>query len=192
MDLVQKSQWQSERAARLHRICQLIQKRVAKGQPLLRAIRTFSRRWNGLPFRTDPSHRYALNVSTLYRHWRKWRLFGETPAAFRLHYFSAARRIPAPVLVRFVDLVSKQEFPSLRAGWRALCGNGQKPKLGYHSLYWNLPRGSFSEFKRCWKVIRNARLQIGMLRVKYTAEIRARVPDRLPRRRAVAERAFDI
>jgi hypothetical protein len=192
MDLVQKSQWQSERAARLHRICEFIKARVAKGQPLLRAIRTFSRRWNQKPFKSDPSHRYALNVSTLYRHYRKWRLFGETPAAFRLNYFSTARRIPAPVLVRFVELVSKQEFPSFRAAWQAFCVKGQKPKLGYHSLLWSLPRGSFAEFKRCWKAIRKAWLQIGMLRIKYTAEIRAHVPDRLPRRRAGAEGNFEI
>jgi hypothetical protein len=188
----QKSQWKSERAARLHRICQLIQVRVAKGQPLCRVIKIFSRRWHHKSFRTDPSHRYALSISTLDRYYRKWRLFGENPAAFQLNYSSTARRIPAPVLVRFVELVSKQEFPSFRAAWRAFCGNGQKPKLGYHSLYWNLPRGSFSEFKRCWKVIRKARLQIGMLRIKYTAEIRAHVPDHLPRRRVGAEGNFEI
>ena len=188
--------WQHERAARLHFICQLIKQRVAKGHALLKAIRIFSRRWNHKSFRSDPRHRFALSVSTLYRHWRSWRLAGEVRSAFRLNYFSR-RYIPAPVLVRFVELCARQKFPSLGAACRAFCrrrgnhGPG-RVKLGYAALCWNLPRGSFAELKRQQKAVSQARRQIEILRLKFTAAIRARVPDRLPRQRMKPEGDFQI
>ena len=196
------SAWQRERAKRLHRICKRIKARVAAGQSINKACRAFSRKWSGKPLRSDPARHYALNVSSLYRHFKKWRLMGESPACFTLNYFPTNRRIPASVLVRFVEFCTKQEFNSFRAAWLGFCrrgrnagpdrANGKKLKLGYHSLYWNLPKGCFAAFKRCWKSIRQSQRQIQVLRIKYTAEIRAHVPDRLPRRRVKKEIDFQI
>lgn len=83
-DLGSISQWQRERAMRLHRICQFIQARVVKGQSLNKACQRFSKRWNGKSLRSDPTRRYALNVSSLHRHFRRWELGGEMAAVFRL------------------------------------------------------------------------------------------------------------
>lgn len=199
---ISSTRWQRERAKRLHRICKRIKARVAAGQSLHEAIRTFSRRWNGKALKCDPSRRYALSVARLYQHYRRWRLMGESPACFTLNYFPTNRRIPASVLVRFVEFCTKQEFNSFRAAWSAFCRrgrnagpgrvNGKKLKLGYHSLYWNLPKGCFAAFKRCWKSIRQSQRQIQVLRIKYTAEIRAHVPDRLPRRRVKQQPDWQI
>jgi hypothetical protein len=196
------SGWQRERALTLHRVCQRIQVRVEKGQSLNKACRFFSNRWNGKCFRSAPMRSYALNVSSVYRHFRRWRLGGEVPSALLLRFRPATRRIPAPVLVRFIELCAKLEFASFRAAWETFCRrrgnagpgrvNGRKLKLGFHALYWNCPKGSFAEFKRCWKIIRQAQLQIQVLRIKYTTEIRASVPDRLPRRRSKKELTFEI
>ena len=193
---ISTSPWQRERALTLHRICQRIQARIAKGQSRSKAIRTFSRRWNGKPFKVNSARRYALSAGRLYQHYRKWRLTGENPSAFRLHYFPSNRRIPAPVLVRFVELCASREFPSLRAAWQMFCrrgpGNVRNPKLGYHSLRWNLPRAGFAALKGQWKTLRQAERQIQMLRLEYTAKIRASVPERLPRRRTKREADFQI
>ena len=127
---------------------------------------------------------------------------GESPSVFRLNYVANNQRIPATILVRFVELCAKQEFNSFREAWETFCRrggnagpgrvNGKKLKLGYHALHWNLPTGCFAEFKRRWKTIRKAQRQIGMLRINYTAEIRAHVPDHLPRRRTKRGLDFQI
>lgn len=175
--------WQIERSTRLHRVCLFIKSRTAKGQSISKAVRTFSRRWNGKPLNADASRHYALSEKTLYRLYLKWRRGGETASALKLNYASARRRIPALVLVRFIELCAAREFPSFRAAWKAFYQRWGKRAPGYHSLRWNLPKGCFAQFKSCWKSIRQAQDRIQFLRFQYTAEIRARVPDRLPRRR---------
>lgn len=196
------SPWQRERALRLHRICQFIQARVAKGQSLNKACRLFSKRWNGKHLRSNPTRCYALNVSSLHRHFHRWKLGGEVPSALQLQYRPINRRVPATVLVRFVELCAARDFTSFRAAWQTFCRrgrnagpgtvNGRKLKLGYHSLRWNLPRGSFAALKEQWKILRQAERRIQMLRLKYTAEIRAHVPDRLPCPRVKREVDFQI
>jgi len=202
LPVISSRDWQREREKRLHQICSRIKARLANGQSLNKACRVFSRRWSGKPFKSDPSRRYALNVSSVYRHYRAWLRAGELPSAFRLKFFPTSRRIPATVLVRFVELCAKQEFPSFRAAHQAFCRrggnsgpgrcNGHRLKLGYHSLYWNLPKSCFAEFKHCWKTIRQAQRKIAELRFGLIAEIRARVPDRPPRRRVKREVDFQI
>lgn len=184
--------WQIEREQTLHRICQHIKARIARGQSRFKAVKIFSRRRNGRPLKSDPARKCAISGGTLSRHYRTWLRAGETPSAFRLRFFPNARRIPAPVLVRFVNFIADRDFPSLRAAWETFCkrgGNygpgrvrGRRLNLGYHSLRWNLPRGCFRELKRCRTVLRQTQQEIAVLRERTIADIRARVPDRLPRR----------
>jgi hypothetical protein len=197
-----QSAWLRERALRLHIICGLIQERVSAGQSLNKACQVFSKRWTSKHFHCDPTRRYALSRASMYRHYRAWLRGGETPSAFQLKYFSTNRRIPARVLVRFIELCAKLEFASFRSAWETFCrrgGNagpgrvkGRRLKLSYHALYRNCPKSCFTTFKKLWQIIQRAHQQIQMARLKYTAEIRAHVPDRLPSRRAKREIDFQI
>lgn len=72
--------WQRERAARLASICP----RIARAGNKIRAIRRFSRHWNGKPFQSDRKRAFALSQSTLKRIFQEWRHAGA--AAFSLHY----------------------------------------------------------------------------------------------------------
>ncbi|HEV2454660.1 MAG TPA: hypothetical protein VGY98_10380, partial [Verrucomicrobiae bacterium] len=101
-----------------------------------------------------------------------------------------------------VELCANQDFASFTAAWKHFCSrrgnfgpdhvNGRRLSLSRYSLERHLPPGCFAEFKRLWKTIRQAQRQIQLLRFNCTAEIRAHVPDRLPRQRVKRETDFQI
>lgn len=187
--------WQSERAAILQRICRRIQARERAGQSRHQAVKLFSRRWHGRPLKCDPSRRLALTEATLYRLYKHWRLQGGMPDSFRLHFVPGCRRIAAPVLLRFLNLIADREFKSFRAAWETFCQrggsygpgrvSGRPLKLGYDALLWNLPKGCFREFKRCHAAKRQAETEMTELKFRFIAEIESHVPAKLSRRKPV-------
>jgi hypothetical protein len=185
--------WQTERSENLHRICKRVQARIGRGEKMKRAIRLFSRRWNGKPLKTDPARTFALSPGTLDRLYRAWRLGGETVDAFKLNYYPGRRGVSAAVLIRFVNFAASHPFPSFRAAWEAFCKRGraagpgrvrQEPlKLGLDALWWNLPRGFWRDLKRSHRALAAAEFEKHQLRLKTIAEIEAKSPARLPRQK---------
>jgi hypothetical protein len=95
------SPWWLEREQILHKACQGVEIRLAHGQRPGRALRAVSWYRNGRPFKSDPKHRVRLAVATLHQHYRRWKLGGKVPEAFRFKYrprlggfnFSQPRRV---------------------------------------------------------------------------------------------------
>lgn len=183
--------WQIERAKILHRICRRIQSRKTAGNSIRKTVKRISRHWNGKPLKCDPARRLALAPATLYYLYRTWRLCGETPNALFLKYGPGNRRLPARVVIRFVNFCADRDFPSFKAAWLAFCQrggnagpgrvNGKALSLGYDALAWNLPKGCFRVFKGCWKAIRDAEKEISRHRLTCIAQIMARIPARVQR-----------
>lgn len=180
--------WQSERAILLHRACQSIKAAVQRGGQISKAISKTAARLDGKAFQSDPSRKLRLKASTLFQKFRTWRLCGQSKDAFKLNYFPTSRRIPASVLIRFVNFAAASEFQSCKAAWRAFCqrrGNAGpgKVQLGYDALMWNLPRGFWRKVKAAHQTKRQAEQTINMTRLAAIVEIQRRVPDKLPRRK---------
>ena len=166
---------------------------IARGKPLGRTIRTLSRRYNGRPFKADTRHALRLAVPTLCRLWYAWRAGGEVPAAFRLNFKPGGHRIPAPVLVRFVNFSVTRNFHSCFAGWRSFCAcrgpagagrvSGKPRKLRYESLNRALPPGCFRELRRLQAARGQAELELQRMRRRLITEIESRMPAKMARHR---------
>jgi hypothetical protein len=184
--------WQIERERRLHRILTCIEGRMKRGHTLNRATRWFAWYYRNRFYSCDPARKVHFSQKTLVGSFYRWKYGGRIPAAVRLHYRPANRRIAAPVLIRFLNFSADRDWPSFRAAHEAFCKrggnygpgrvNGRRLELTYHSLKWNLPRRCFSEIQRQRKIIRQAEAEIQSLRQRFTAAINARVPAKLPRR----------
>jgi hypothetical protein len=94
-----------DRAMALHRICTWMAAAVQRGEPITRAVRRFSRKWNGKALRSAPGKRLRLAYSTLLRLWYRWRA-NPSVEVFHLHYK------PGGIV---------KVTPSLRTEFRARC-----------------------------------------------------------------------
>jgi hypothetical protein len=112
--------WQIERARALHQVCHRIQTRLDRGEPLLRTVRLFSRRWQGKPFHCDPARRWNLSRGTLLRWFYRWQHNGYTPAAFALGYKSGRPRIPAVLVTETMRRCALPGVFSLAAAVRSM------------------------------------------------------------------------
>lgn len=85
--------WQKERATRLHRLCNWIETKVSQGKKVRPLTRLAARRWNGKPFRCDPSRKLTLSAGRLATLFYQWLGAGKTPESVALHYNPSNRRI---------------------------------------------------------------------------------------------------
>jgi hypothetical protein len=198
----QISAWQDERAALLHCACKSVQTRINHGERKRKAFRRVAKYHSGRAFKCDPKRRLSLSEETLRRAFARWKQSGELPSAFRIHYQPRRPAIPALVLVRFTNFCAGQQLPSLKAAWKIFSarggsfGRGQhasKPlKISYGQLRYHFPAIDFYLFQTQLKVIQAAEIMLGKLRLNVVADIRRRLPDRLPRRRVKRENDFQI
>jgi hypothetical protein len=186
------SDWQAERAAKLHRACLSVQAAVQRGEKLGRSLYRVSRRLNGQPYKCDPSRRVALSAITMRRIWDVWRRGGEVPAALRLNYSFANRIVYAPLLIRFVNFCADRDLKNFKAAWAALGQREAGLKISYDTLRRNLPTGCFKEFHRCKQAIRQAQFEIGKLRVRFAAEIQQHWPQKPVHRHRQRKSDFQI
>jgi hypothetical protein len=181
-----KTAWQIERAKIFQRFCRQIQSQKAIGNSINKTAKRISRRWNGKPLKGHPSRRLAVSPATLFKYYRVWWLSGESFDSLFLKFVPSNRRLPAAVVIRFVNLCANRDFPSFKAAYLAFCQrggnsgpgrvNGKRLVFGFDALKWSLPRGFWSEIKRHWQAIRLAEREIARLRLSATAHILAHVP----------------
>lgn len=178
--------WQIARAKIFLRFCRQIQSRKTLGDSINTTAKRICRRWNGKTLKCDPSRRLSVSPATLFKHYRAWRLSGENFDSLFLKYVASNRRLPAAVVVRFVNFCADRDFPSFKAAWLAFCRrggnagpgrvNGKPLALGYDALAWNLPKGFWIGIKRNWETIRQAEREIALLRIETIAEVIRRMP----------------
>lgn len=194
--------WQIEYATRLHSICTAIAARQAKGGKLSRGLRVFARRWNGKPYRCDPSRRFRLSAKSLERAYGKWRNGGGVPSAIRLNYKpDATSKVTAPVLRAFVSALF---LPSVNSGVEAYrllqarrrraghlpgTGKGRRPSarklngVSYSTLLRHLPAGVTRKIPRLRLQVTQAERSFAQLRFEIEAQALATLPAQPKRHR---------
>jgi hypothetical protein len=194
--------WQIERERKLHRACLSVQAAIQRGEQKLRFIRRVARRCNNRNFRSDPARRMALTAGTLLRLFRVWQKNGEVPSAFRLNYTKRSPIITAPVLIRFIEFSTRQQFPSMKSAWQKFSARGgnfgcgrrsNKPvKISYGMARYYFPAAKFSKLQEQLEKIAQAQNTLAWLRLDFQAEIITLLPERAPRRRVKKESDFQI
>ena len=191
-----------ERAKILQRACERIRTAVAAGKPIQKNIRRVARRLNGRPYRCDTSRRLALSPKTLRRVWDDWRRGGEVPAAFALNFNPHRKFIPAAVLVQFAEFCANNHQRSLACAWRkfsARAGSfgrgrrtGRRLKISADRIYHYFSVAIFYQMQSDLKAIQTAQINLGKLKLKAIAAIRARLTDWPPRQRTKRQPNFEI
>jgi hypothetical protein len=197
-----KADWQSERAGILHRACGALQSAVQAGKPVCKSLQLISRRYHGRPFKADPSRRLQLSPLTLRRAWNAWRRGGEVPSAVRLKFRPAVPAVPAPLLVRFAEFCASTRQPSFKTAWQRFTAKGstfgrgrragQPPKVSLAQVRHHFGVGNFYRMQASLCAIQEEQLKLARLRLKVTADLRHRLPDKLPGRRVNREINFEI
>lgn len=198
----QISDWQTERASRLHRACLALETAIKNGGKICKSIRHVASGHNARQFKSDASRRMQLSAPTLRRMWQVWRRGGRLPSAFRLKYRPVRAAIPAPVLIRFTQFVAATRQPSLKKAWQnfsnrpgSFCRahNSRKPvKISYCQLCRYFTAANFYRLQAHLKAIQTEQLNLAQLRLAITADIRRQLPDQLPGRRVGREITFEI
>ena len=96
-----RGKWQRERERRVHRMCLGIEKRIAEGQKIERAIRHYARQFRNRHYVCDKTHAIHLGAGTIKRLFYTWRNGGREPAALALHFRSTRRKIPPAQVADF-------------------------------------------------------------------------------------------
>ena len=134
--LPSKKRWQRERAIRVHRFFETIERRRQRGMKLSKAFH-WLRWWCRQPdrvYRCDPSRRMRLSPGTLKRLYYKWRRDGRTPEALKLEYWTR-QKIDACHVQQCVRVALAPSFRSLRSAYRAL----PEPAATYHAFRHVIP-----------------------------------------------------
>jgi hypothetical protein len=106
------------------------------------------------------------------------------------------------LLIRFLEFCASKRLRSLKAAWQEFSARpgvfargrraARPPQITYGVLRYHLNACRFYEFQAQLKTIESAQMVLAALRVQSVAEIRARLPDRAPRRRVKRENDFQI
>ena len=184
-----KPDWQSERAAIVHRACQSVQRLVDARHSVAVATRRTAARFAGRPFKCDPSRRLALSALTLRRAWNKWRMAGQVPSALRQQFRPVNSTVSALVLCQFIDLCAKRPWPSLAAAWTQFSRAGgvvtRGRRLGapvgitYSQAARYFPAAHFRQLQAELVTIQKAGVELNRLRLAFQAGIRSRLPDKV-------------
>lgn len=109
--------WQLERMAVLHRACERVKERRARGERLLRSIGKVARSLNRQPFKSDPARKLKLSPNTLLRWYYAWCANGESKAAFRLKFTACHSLFKSLVIAKFADFLMAHPRRSFRVNW---------------------------------------------------------------------------
>jgi hypothetical protein len=186
--------WQIERAAILHRACKRIQNALARGEKITRTLRRVARSDNGRIFQSVPNHQMRLSPLTLRRAWTVWKRGGEVPSSLYIKYNPFRSAIPAPILIRFAGFCTNRSRPSLKTAWQQFSarpgnfGRGRRVrqplKISDCQLYRYFRSTDFYQMQSHLNAIKAEQMNLAQLRRKVTADIRSRLPGRLPVRRS--------
>jgi len=186
--------WGRELAQTKHSICRTIARGVQSGLKVRPQARRAARRWNGKPYRCDPTRKFSLSQTTIVRAWYRWQRGGQVPAAVRLQFNGSAHAMPALMLVRFVTFCAEADWTSQRAAWRAFIrqpgafARGPRPakhnrRYSFGTVRRHFPFAAFRALQAARKAEAAARHERAVLLVQTSAEIRRRLPDRPKRKR---------
>jgi hypothetical protein len=134
---------------------------------------------------------------------RVWILRGESPEVFRLNFVHGRQSVfTSPILTRFLQFIIDCPQPSLAAAWKKFSqrgGNfgpgrraGKPLKPTYFQIRWALPTSLFYQIRAEQKAIVAAKDRLEKLQWEADATIRAKFPERPPRKRTRRQPDFQI
>ena len=194
--------WHRERAERLHRICNSITSCSSRGERKRKIIQWFVWRYKSRFYKCEPSRPLNFTRSTIERALRIWKRGGQVAAALLPQYKPRRSVFTAPMLIRFVNYISSQPQPTMKAAWKGFtarggnfgCGRraGRPLKITCGQLRYNFPAGTFREIRAQHKAIETAQARLDGTRFKAIADITNLFPARPPRYRMKRETDFQI
>ena len=125
--------FQCERARKVQRICEGIQRWRARGESLAKAGRWYAGRYRDQHWKSRPNRRMGLSWQTIRRLWYRWNAGGRTPGAVAL--LQSARRLPAEGVLDLARICLAPDITSLRAAYARLVN----PAGGIDGLRGRLP-----------------------------------------------------
>ena len=194
--------WHHERALRLHRICNSVTTRAARGERKRKLVQWFAWYWAGRFFTCDRRRPLNFTISTIHRALRIWKRGGQVAAALLPRYTPRRSVFTAPILIRFVNFIASHPQPSMKEAWRKFTrrgGNfgpgrraGKPLKISYGQLRYAFPAAKFLRLRAQQKAMEAAQVNADALQQGFIAEICERFPIRPPRRRVKREADFQI
>jgi len=162
--------WQTERAARLRRFCQAVERRRAAGVSVRKAIKSFAWYWKNRSYRTAPRIKARYSRSTLVMLYYRWCRNGRSPDCFNLQYVSRLAPVTPEQMQRFIDGCARAGTVSFTEAAR-LAGfeDGRANRI-----LARLPERWVRETRKSFKGRRQARLEALEARHKYKRGIRRR------------------
>jgi len=184
--------WQIERANRLHRLFERVQKAGEAGRSFSQATKNFVWRWHGRGFRCDPDRKVQFGRVTLERLFQVWQRGGRVPSALFIRYKPAGPAIPAPVVCRFIECCARFRFPSLKTAWDEFSSRrgwirsgrlaGKAAPFSYGQVVYYFSGARFRALQSAQRDIEQSQARLARLRLSLLAEVRRRLPD-IPQRR---------
>lgn len=178
--------WQIDRACILHRACVRIAQAVEAGELISDVVHRVAGRIRGRRYHSQPDRRLDLSDVTLKRHYLKWQRLGKSADAFKLNYKPRRSRIPALVLVRFVEFCASKRIATIKDAWRQFQSrpgvgrcNITAQKISLAQVYYFFPAQAFYQIQAHLKNIETEQTTIAALRLNAIAKIRERIPDRV-------------
>jgi len=169
--------WQREHAARLHTICGYIAVCQVKGKKLSRSVAFFVRKWSGKSYKTDPSRKFTLSRTTLYRVYAQWQAGGSTPSAICPRYRATNSKLKPAQLRAFLRLLF---MPGTRSAVHAFDmfkhrRPGARP-ISYAALMRHLPLKVHQQLRAAEKAVTDAEVARAKLRLTIEAQALATLP----------------
>jgi hypothetical protein len=168
--------WHRERAERLHRICNSIASRSSRGERKRKIIQWFVWRYKSRCYKCEPSLPLNITRSAIERSLRIWKRGGQVAAALLPQYKPRQSVFTAPMLIRFVNYISSEPQPTMKAAWKRFtarggnfgCGRraGKPLKISYGQLRYNFPAAIFREIRAQHKAIETAQATLDETRFK--------------------------
>ena len=185
---------QREHANRLHSLFQRVELATQQGRTFAASVRSFVTRWRGKPYRTDPTRKTHFTLITLRRLHRQWQRGGCVASALLPRYRSTGPAVPLWVYLKFLKLVSRVDFPTMRAAHAEFCrrggwfGSGRPPSkpgvpLSYGQLLYYFPARLFLSLQDSRRALATAHQQFADSQLGADALLRANVPARAQRKR---------
>lgn len=181
--------WESERARRLHHVCQRLDAQFAPGRRGIGKIwRREARRLDGKPFRTAPGRRWQMSASRLRNLFYIWRRRGRTASVFSIRWDRCGRPLVTGDFIRALAIqCSAPGVASIRAGYARLAARraakGGRMPVTYCTARRYMPLALLREVQQCRRRAADAEQDLARALARFQAGALALVPPRRTRER---------
>lgn len=147
------SKWQSEQAARFHRLFSRIDSALAQGGKLTKLLRAKAEYYrHGRRYRCDQGRIFKAPYGTLVRKYYAWRAGGRSPQALLPRYIPGKSRVPEAQIRDFARCCVAPGVRSMAAAFRSMA----EPGATYSCFMKRLPPAKHRRIRAIFHVRRDA------------------------------------